>query len=37
MTTAPRKKVLVVDDDQEFLEEIQEMLELSGYDVSSRF
>ncbi len=33
MTTAPRKKVLVVDDDQEFLEEIQEMLELSGYDV----
>lgn len=33
MTSFPRKKVLVVDDDQEFLEEIHEMLTLSGYDV----
>ncbi|MFH0925656.1 MAG: response regulator [bacterium] len=27
----PKKKVLIVDDDREFLEELQETLELNGY------
>lgn len=27
------KKVMIVDDDKEFLEELKEMLELSGYDL----
>ncbi|MDD5347124.1 MAG: response regulator [Candidatus Omnitrophica bacterium] len=32
-TTRPRKKVMIVDDDAEFLEELCEMLDTSGYAV----
>ena len=30
---ARRKKVMIVDDDKEFLEELQETLSLNGYDI----
>lgn len=30
-----KKRVLIVDDDKEFLEELKEMLNVSGYDVSA--
>jgi DNA-binding response OmpR family regulator len=34
MTKNAKTKILVVDDDKEFLEEVQEMLTLSGYEIA---
>ena len=31
----PKKKIMIVDDDIEFLEELKEMLTLSGYDIAA--
>jgi len=28
----PKKKIMVIDDNKEFLEELQELLNLTGYD-----
>jgi len=30
----PKKKIIVIDDNKEFLEELQEMLNLTGYDTA---
>jgi len=34
MNKESRIKIMIVDDDKEFLEEVQEMLTLSGYDIT---
>lgn len=35
MVTMEKKKILIVDDDKEFLDELREMLSVTGYDVTS--